>query len=795
MDGKSLSNLEYPKTLDRLAKHTAFSVSAEKAHRLHPTNKLAVAHRWLAETTQARRLLAENPHIDIGGVRDIRSAAKAGARGVVLEPSDLLNIKYTLIAARSLRRQLTSLEERFPLLAETAEQLPIPPGLVDAISHALSDRGEILDTASEKLATIRRDLKVTHDRLLSRMQRMLNDSRIAPYLQEPIITQRDGRYVIPLRADFKGKVKAIVHDQSSSGATLFVEPLSVVQQNNQLRELQLAEQEEQRRILAELSTRIGEHEEALTRMVDVLAEIDLIFARAKFADEIQATEPRMKAMRTSAGSLHPGVTLRLWQARHPLLNPDTVVPIDVELDPNTYALVITGPNTGGKTVTLKTVGLLALMAQSGMHIPAQSGSELSLFEHVFADIGDEQSIEQSLSTFSAHIGNIIGILQRANRRSVVLLDELGAGTDPQEGAALARAILDHLVQRGITTLVATHYPELKTYAHTTPGVVNASVEFDLKSLQPTYRLTIGLPGRSNALAVASRLGLPEEIVAAARQGVHPDDLRADDLLEEIHRQRDLARKARSEAEMALREAESLRAKLASQMENIEDERRQILESARVRAKAEIEALRLEFQQVRRKLAQARQPLEALQAIDEQISELEEQATQPIYRRRVDVVPRQPLRLGSKVRLRSLDREGVVTSLGEENAEVQIGSLRVKTALDDLQVISQPDSISQESPADRPSSSTVTESFTPSSPGRQIDLRGQRVEDALEALDRYLDSAYLAGLPWVRIIHGKGTGRLREAIRKALGQHPHIQSFEAGGVGEGGEGVTIARLRT
>ncbi|MEN8172203.1 MAG: endonuclease MutS2, partial [Chloroflexota bacterium] len=518
MDEKTLNTLEYPKVLERLASYCAFSASAEMARNLRPSTKLHQVRRRLAETSDARQLLETRPETTIGGARDVRAFADAAARHVVLDPAQLLDIKYTLVAARGLRRFFERQGDTFPHITDIALRLPPPLGLVDAIGKTVSERGEVLDSASDKLAATRRDLRVQHDRLLSRMQRMLTDPKISPYLQDNLITQRDGRYVIPLQADFKGKVKAVVHDQSSSGATLFVEPLSVVEHNNKYRELLLVERDEVRRVLAALSIQIGEHADLLDEMVVTLAELDLSFARAQYAEDLNTAPPEVLAFENRESDFdglgpHPGVVIQLREARHPLLDQESVVPVDLVLDPETYALVITGPNTGGKTVSLKTVGLLALMAQSGLHIPAQAGSKISVFEKIYADIGDEQSIEQSLSTFSGHITNIIHILEHADARSLVILDELGAGTDPQEGAALARSLLTHLLKRGVTTLVTTHHPELKAYAHGTPGVVNASVEFDLQSLQPTFHLTIGLPGRSNALAIAERLGLPKTIVS------------------------------------------------------------------------------------------------------------------------------------------------------------------------------------------------------------------------------------------------------------------------------------------
>jgi DNA mismatch repair protein MutS2 len=810
MDEKTLQTLEYPKILERLAGYTAFAASAEKARSLRPSVDIFEARRLQAETAEAVRLLVTHTDLTIGGARDVRAAVDLAARGGVLAPTDLLDIKSTLVAARTLARTFERLAGQFPQLADIAAQLPPPLGLVDAITRAISDRGEVLDSASAKLANIRRDMRIAHDRLLTKMQRMVSDPNTAALLQEGLVTQRDGRYVLPLRAEFKGRLRAIVHDQSASGATLFVEPLAVVELNNQYRELQLAERDEERRILAELSAQVGASAYEIVHSVEIIAELDLVFARGKYAEDLQASEPALQPFPTRGkpdpqSRRHPGSIIRLYQARHPLLDPKTVVPIDMELDAQTYALIITGPNTGGKTVTLKTVGLLALMAQSGLHIPAHSGSEISVFDAVYADIGDEQSIEQSLSTFSGHITNIIRILEEADPRSLVILDELGAGTDPQEGAALARALLSHLLERGITTLVTTHHPELKAFAHATPGVVNASAEFDLETLRPTYHLTIGLPGRSNALAIAQRLGMPERIIATARSELNPADLRAEDLLDEIHRQRELSRQARASAEQARQEAEGMRAELSERLERVEDERRAVLERARAEGEAQVQALQGELEALRRSLARARQPLEALQTIAEQVEALEEIVEQPVVRQPPKVRPVQadrPVRLGDKVRLRTLNSQGIVTALGEEEAEVQVGVLRVRARLSELEPLDGAPEPDPPAPAARRRKKTAepatgeppTEVVLPASPGMELDLRGQRADDALEALDRYLDAAYLAGLPFVRLIHGKGTGKLRQAVREALGQNPHIRSFESGGEKEGGDGVTVAKLQ-
>ena len=587
MDSKTLHVLEYDKILERLARFCDFSASADLARALQPSNDFDEVTRFLAETTEARFLLSTND-LSIGGSHDIRTYADLAARGGVLEPLALLEIKSTLIACRDLKKSLTHAAEKASRLAQLAVGLPEAVGIIDAITRVLSERGEVLDSASDKLANIRREVRVERDRLMSRLQKYLTDS--ANKLQEPIITQRDGRYVIPLRAEFKGSIKAIVHDQSSSGATLFVEPLPVVELNNQVRELELAERDEERRILAELSSQVGGHAAELKYGIENLAVLDLAFAKAKYAEELHASEPILHKMDHGSSRIDKTPTIILLQTRHPLLDSNTVVPIDINPKAGTRALVITGPNTGGKTVSLKTVGLLALMAQSGLHIPAQSGSELPCFHDIFADIGDEQSIEQSLSTFSSHITNIIRILKKADSRSLVILDELGAGTDPQEGAALARAILSHLIERGITTFVATHYPELKTFAHSTDGVVNASLEFDVQTLRPTYHLTIGLPGRSNALAIAQRLGLDQQLVAAARSEINPDDLRADKLLDDIRKERNRTSREREKLEKSRGRLEDQTRELEKRLEKIEDERREVLAKARAEGELEVAVL-------------------------------------------------------------------------------------------------------------------------------------------------------------------------------------------------------------
>jgi DNA mismatch repair protein MutS2 len=795
MNEKVLSTLEFHKIIARLADYADFSASAELARQLRPTSDLNEAQKRQRATAEARYILSLDTDVSLSGAQDIRPQVGLARRDGVLEPGDLLAIKNSLIVSRKLHRTLENLAEETPLLSSLVDGLPVGLGLVDQITKTISDRGEVLDSASVKLGDIRREMKITYERMMSRMQRFLTESRTANMLQEPIITQRNGRHVLPLRAEFKGRIKAVVHDQSASGATLFIEPLAVVEWNNRYRELELAERDEIRRILAELSHTVALHSAVLEEMVAVMAELDLALMCARYALDINATEPKLCPFR-DAGDRHPGSTIRLYQVRHPLLEAKSVVPINFDLDKETFALVITGPNTGGKTVTLKSVGLLVLMAQSGLQIPAGSGSILTVFEDVFADIGDEQSIEQSLSTFSGHITNIVGILGKADSRSLVLLDELGAGTDPQEGSALARAVMSHLLDHTITSLIATHYPELKAYAHTKEGVLNASVEFNLETLQPTYHLTIGLPGRSNALSIASRLGLPDKIIQSARSEINPTDLRAEDLLDEIHRQRELAREAREAADAAQHQAENLRNELADRLDKIEDERFAKLEEARQKGERELERFREELDSLRRQLAQARQPLEAVDDVEEVVEALQEEISEPIVRKEPEKPIRQPkgpLRLGENIHLRSIDQDAVVTAIGEDEIEAQVGRLRIRARRSDIVRKGEVEEGPEAPPKAKRSGITVPTSHD--SPGVEMDIRGFRVDEGLDKLDRYIEKAYLAGLPFVRIIHGKGTGRLRDSVREALAVNPHINRFSSGEQTEGGEGVTVAHLKS
>ncbi|MBW6472905.1 MAG: endonuclease MutS2 [Anaerolineaceae bacterium] len=806
MDVKTLHTLEFEKVLEKLSSYAAFSASAELARNIHPSSELQAARERQAFTTETRHLFSSEADITIGGSRDVRPLANRAAQHGMLEPSELLSIRYTLAAARDLSRTLLEQAETLPLLGQLGQELPPPPGIIEAISRVISERGEVLDNASQKLASIRSEIKIAHERLLTKLNQIIADPHKSKMLQETLITQRNGRYVIPLRSEFKGRINAIIHDQSASGATLFVEPLVTVELNNRWHELQLAERDEIRRILLELSDMIGAEVVQIRNIVDALSRFDLGLMMAKYAEDLDAAEPVLVDF-ISRDEDHPGSTIALRHARHPLLDPKSVVPIDVELDQLTFGVVITGPNTGGKTVSLKTIGLLALMAQSGMHIPAQSGSSLCVFQDIFADIGDEQSIEQSLSTFSGHITNITRIFKRANSRSLVLLDELGSGTDPQEGSALARAMLSYLVKRRITCLIATHYPELKAFAHNTPGLINASMEFDLRTLRPTYNLMIGLPGRSNALAISERLGLSKEIIEDARSMVDPTELKAEDLLNEIHRQRSISRKERRKAEISRSEARRLERQLNQRLEEIEDERLAILDKARQAAEDEVEKLQRELLDLRKELARARQPLDALKSIEEKVSDIHEEVNLPPVRKSgTPTLDEQPLRLGEKVIIRSLGMQAVITAISADELEVQIGNLRVRAAAHDVQRPGdvRKQAVDDDKPKMRSSVRKALQSLDESpsqqpsilhpSPGMELDLRGQLAEDALAGLTNFIESAYLSGMPFVRIIHGKGTGKLRQVVRDALSKNQYVDHWESGVEREGGEGVTISFLK-
>jgi len=821
---QTLETLEFPKVRLQLARYTAFSASRELALNLAPSVDPFEVRRRLRLTDEARRLLDEMPDVSIGGARDVRPAVGLARRGGVCDPAALLEIAATLASARRLRAMLLKLDaESFPLLHEIAVDLPLLPEIEDAIARAIGEDGQVLDSASPKLARLRSEVRTAFNRLQEKLHNLITTH--GDVLQEPIITVRNGRYVVPVKATHRRVIRGLVHDQSASGATLYIEPLTVVELNNAWRELQLAEQAEVERILAELSALVGDHADAITAGVEALATLDLAFAMARYAAAMRCVMPEI-----IDPPLPPDEPLLLLTAaRHPLLDPQKVVPIDMRLGGRFRLLLITGPNTGGKTVALKTTGLLVLMAQAGMHIPASQPSRLPVFAQVFADIGDEQSIEQSLSTFSSHMTNIIRILRAleaapdaepaetsvsgsiqtmppdmqhtARLPALVLLDELGAGTDPVEGAALARAIIERLLELGVLGVATTHYAELKAFAYATPGVENASVEFDVETLAPTYKLTIGLPGRSNALAIAARLGLAPDLVERARATMAREDVQVEDLLAGIHRERDAAAGELQRAMEVRADAEKYRDRLAAELRAFEEQRDEAWQAAR-------EAIEAELRQVRNEVRRLRDESRSVAASRRWLEEAERRLQEA--RASLPAVPpgkpaghpapaaEQVARLqpGDVVRVRSVGLTGEILSIDEEDqtAEVQVGGFRMQADLAELTREKRAAGNGEGQPA-RPAYESRGASLpAPRDVSLELDMRGWRAADVGERLDRYLNDAYLAGLPWVRIIHGKGTGALRQAVRDTLKGHKLVASFSSASATEGGEGVTIVRLQ-
>ncbi len=798
---KTIATLELHKILQELSRYTTFGAGEEFAIELHPSTEIEEAQLWQRETAEALALLEEKSNITVQGARDVRDPVIRSQRGVIIEPSILLDIRYTLRRATTLRRTLGRLKASFPLLSDLANELEECGELQLSIEKSIDDNAEIKDTASARLAIIRRDLKIAFERLQNKLNRIVSNRANHDKLQEALVTMRHGRYVIPIKAEHKGKIKGIVHDSSSSGATLFIEPLDTVELNNKWRELQIDEEKEIRRILSDLTEEVAGESEGIVRTVQLLGYLDLTFAKARYALEHNCIQPKMVAMdameaieQRPLGTNHPGSTIQLKGARHPLLK-EKVVPLDLSFDDDTWVMVITGPNTGGKTVALKTVGLMVLMAQCGLHIPADEAN-LSVFRGIYADIGDEQSIEQSLSTFSSHMTNIIDILRHCDGRSLVILDEVGAGTDPTEGSALARALLNQLKGKGVTTLVTTHHPELKVYGVETSGVRNASVEFDLDTLRPTYRLIVGLPGRSNALAIAERLGLNKEIITDARGMVATEELAADDLLNEIQRTRADIRIQHEEVNRLRDELAGQRDDLQVRLDKIEDERRDVIRAARRHAEEDLADFNKELRKMRNELRAAGMPAQTIIALQAAAEKMAKWTQAPLDGaeevQRLDDADWLP-RIGDTVFLDTLNAEGVIAELDDKGAQVQVGSLRVRAKFTDMRKRSRSEIRAKERGHVREYQPINTVPPAVESPGMELDIRGKRVEEALEILDRYVDAAYTSGLPFGRIIHGKGTGRLRQAVRQYLREHSLVSKVTQGQNNEGGAGVTVIHM--
>src|SRR6266581_1431438 len=818
MHQKSILTLEYPKILERVAKEAAFSASKELVMELEPTPDISAARRRLAYTTEAHQLLELYNNMSVQGARDIRPLLARAAREGMLLPSDLLEVLATTRSAMHVARLLEKLDpEKFPLLQSLGAYIPQRPHIARRIEETISEEGEVLDTASSTLRKLRFDIRGANQRLQDRLRRLVSEFGHA--LQEPIVTMRNDRYVIPVRAESRGQVRGIVHDQSASGATVFVEPMVVVELNNTLRQLQIEEQQEIERILRVLSGEIGHEAEALEAAVELLAEVDMHLAKARYARLMRCSEPR----------LNDQGRIDLRNARHPLLT-GKVVPINFHLGREFFMVVITGPNTGGKTVALKTVGLLTLMAQAGLHIPAEEASELAVFENVFADIGDEQSIEQSLSTFSSHLSRIIEILRHieaakesgtpdirgrlsetlagknANQqpRVLVLLDELGAGTDPSEGSALARAILTFLLERHVTTVATTHYSELKAFAHEQPGVVNASVEFDIETLSPTFRLSIGLPGRSNALAIANRLGLDERIVERAREFLGSAGVRMENLLEGLQSERKALEDERFHLNMERVEAEYQRKQLEQDRYKLEEQQAQILNEARSQAQRELEEVQRMLAKIKVDVSHSGMTREQLGEARQQVRKFEEKVRpvalprRPVKKADTEDVGASlagaqegPLQIGDTVRVLSFGQNAELLGLSADRSEadVQMGPLRIRVSVDNLERVSK-----RKARAEEDERRVVVPRLEDRAPvDLQLDMRGWRVEVALEELETYLNDAAMSGMSSVRIVHGKGTGALRAAVRQQLAHHPLVKSYTSASPREGGDGVTIVKL--
>ncbi len=787
--------LELDKVLALLAEQTGCSGTRELIASMTPEADLAAARRSLARTVDAHSLSNRFGTPSVYGLVPCVSLLERAKVGATLSMGDLLNIGVLLRTGRALltwRRQAAGEETA---LDHLFAQLVSDKALEDDLSTAILSEEEMSDHASPNLYDIRRKIRNAHQKARDVLDRMVRSTTYQKYLQEAIITIRNGRFVVPVRKEYQNEVKGLVHDTSSSGATVFVEPMTVVEQNNAIRELEGLEREEISRILLDFSERIGLQSDYLISSYQALLELDLCFAKSRLADRMRATVPTL---------VEEGQT-NLKKARHPLIDREKIVPIDIMIGGEFDTMVITGPNTGGKTVALKTLGLLALMARCGLMLPVADGSSVCFYRQVLADIGDEQSIEQSLSTFSGHMTNIVEILKQADEHSLVLIDELGAGTDPVEGAALAVAIIDRLRSLGAKIAATTHYAEIKLYALETPGVENASCEFDVATLRPTYRLLIGVPGRSNAFAISQRLGLPEEIIEAAKQGVSRESARFEDVVSGLEETRQELEREREQVRRYRREAEEARQKAAQMQKNLEQRQELELRKAREEAKSLVENVRF----------QSRQLLDELEALKKQkdredfsatvsdvrttfksyLRDLEDTAD-PIARQTKKQqenyrLPR-PLKPGDTVRLVDLGSEGVVLSAADKggNVLVQAGIMKTKVNQNSLRLIEKPKATIQGGTVNtRQAVRSAKENATSS-----VDLRGMMAEEALMELDRYIDTAVLSSIHSITIVHGKGTGALRKAVQQHLRSHRNVRSYRAGVYGEGDAGVTIAELK-
>ena len=791
MNQKALKTLEYDKIIHRLTGHAASAGAKERCEKLQPSSSLWEIERAQTQTADALRRVYQKGSVSFGGIRDIRGSIKRLQIGGILGMGELRQIMSLLETADKVKQYGAheNVDEKTDSLDESFDFLDPVPSLAKEIRRCILADDEMADDASPALFSIRRSMRQMNDKVHSTLTSMVNGA-MRTYLQDAVITMRDGRYCLPVKAEHRSQVPGMIHDQSATGSTLFIEPMAVVKLNNEFKELLLKEQQEMEKILSDLSEKSAAWADQITGDYDILVELDFIFAKAMLAKEMDAVRPIFNDQRR----------IRIKDGRHPLLDPKKVVPVTVRLGDDFRLLIITGPNTGGKTVSLKTVGLFTLMGQAGLHIPAFEGSELGVFDNVFADIGDEQSIEQSLSTFSSHMTTIVKILKEMDTNSLVLFDELGAGTDPTEGAALAVSILDHLQKQGIRTMATTHYSELKIYALSTEGVENACCEFDVESLRPTYRLLIGIPGKSNAFAISSRLGLPDFLIEDAKTHLSAKDENFEDVIAELEHSRITLEKEQMEIQSYKEEIRKLRNELQRKQENIDQRREKLLKDANDKAAAILQEAKDYADETIKNFHKFGKANISIKDMEQQRSKLREKidSAQSKSQSKNTAKPKKKvkadkLHIGDKVRVLSLNLEGTVSTMPNAKGDlfVQMGILRSQVNINDLEYICEAE---QPYPAKNASGSGKIRMSKSALVSTEINLIGMTVDEAIGHLDKYLDDAYLAHVPSVRIVHGKGTGALRNAVQQQLKRSKYVKSFRLGTFGEGDAGVTIAEFK-
>lgn len=792
MNQKAYKALEYNKIIEQLTEKASSPMGKELCRRLSPFTDIEEIRRLQTQTKDALTRLFQKGSISFGSVKDVRGSLKRLEIGSTLGIPELLSICSLL--ENTNRVKAYSRNDRSDALPDSLDGMfqnlePLTP-LSTEIRRCILSEDEISDDASSTLRQIRRSMKIVNDKIHTQLSSLVNGGA-RNYLQDAVITMRNGRYCIPVKAEYKGQVPGMIHDQSSTGSTLFIEPMAVVKLNNDIRELELQEQKEIEVILANLSEHTALSREEILTDLEILVQLDFIFARAALAMDMNATEPIFN----EEGRIH------LRKARHPLIDKKKAVPIDVRLGEDFDLLVVTGPNTGGKTVSLKTVGLLTMMGQSGLHIPAYDRSELSVFHEVYADIGDEQSIEQSLSTFSSHMTNVVSFLKKADNRSLVLFDELGAGTDPTEGAALAISILSHLHERGIRTMATTHYSELKVYALSTPGVENACCEFDVETLRPTYRLLIGVPGKSNAFAISSKLGLPDYIIEKAKEQISEQDESFEDMLSSLEQNRITLEKEREEAARYKQEIETLKSLLESKQEKLDERKDRIIRQANEEAhtilreaKEYADQTMKAFHKFQKDHVDTAAMERERQAIRERMSKAEKGMSQKKeVKKPKKELSAKDLSLGDSVKVLSMNLTGTVSSRPDSKGYlfVQTGIIRSKVHISDLELVDEP--VIKTASMQRTGAGKIRMSKSDSI-STEINLLGKTVDEAIAELDKYLDDAYIAHMKSVRIVHGKGTGALRKGVHNYLKRQKHVESFRLGEFGEGDAGVTIVEFK-